>query len=110
MCRARWSSCSLCCGHGAAARVGAVPARQARADARAARFTVPDPGRRVPGLRREEVAELALISDTYYTKLERGKVQGISAAVLDGLTLRARADSAGTRLRGQSDSGGRPRR
>lgn len=47
----------------------------------------PTQGRRVPGLRREEVAELALISDTYYTKLERGKVQGISAAVLDGLTF-----------------------
>lgn len=47
----------------------------------------PTRGRRVPGLRREEVAELALISDTYYTKLERGKVQGISAAVLDGLTF-----------------------
>lgn len=40
----------------------------------------------MPGLRREEVAELALISETYYTKLERGKVPGISAAVLDGLT------------------------
>lgn len=43
-------------------------------------------GRRVPGLRRDEVAELALISETYYTKLERGKVPGISVAVLDGLT------------------------
>lgn len=42
-------------------------------------------GRRVPGLRREEVAELARISETYYTKLERGKVPGISAAVLNGL-------------------------
>ncbi len=41
--------------------------------------------RRVPGLRREEVAERALISTTYYTKLERGKVAGISSAVLDGL-------------------------
>lgn len=47
----------------------------------------PTEGRRVPGLRREEVAELALISDTYYTKLERGRVPGISAAVLDGLTF-----------------------
>ena len=46
----------------------------------------PTEGRRVAGLRREEVAELALISATYYTKLERGKVHGISAAVLDGLT------------------------
>lgn len=41
--------------------------------------------RRVPGLRREEVAELAHISLTYYTRLERGKVPSISGAVLDGL-------------------------
>lgn len=41
--------------------------------------------RRVPGLRREEVAELAHISLTYYTKLERGKVPSISSMVLDGL-------------------------
>lgn len=41
--------------------------------------------RRVAGLRREEVAWLAGISTTYYTKLERGKVAGISDAVLDGL-------------------------
>ena len=43
------------------------------------------PRRRVPGLRREEVAELAHISLTYYTKLERGKVPSISGVVLDGL-------------------------
>lgn len=41
--------------------------------------------RRVPGLRREEVAELAHISLTYYTRLERGKVPSFSGAVLDGL-------------------------
>lgn len=41
--------------------------------------------RRVAGLRREEVATLALISTIYYTKLEQGKVRGISSAVLDGL-------------------------
>ncbi|WP_303323541.1 helix-turn-helix transcriptional regulator [Actinomyces radicidentis] len=41
--------------------------------------------RRVPGLRREEVAELAAISETYYTRLERGRVCTISAAVLDGV-------------------------
>lgn len=41
--------------------------------------------RRVAGLRREEVAWLAGISDTYYTRMERGKVGGISDAVLRGL-------------------------
>lgn len=41
--------------------------------------------RRVPGLRREEVAERARISTIYYTKLEQGKVRGLSSAVLDGI-------------------------
>ena len=41
--------------------------------------------RRVPGMRREEVASAALISTVYYTKLEQGRASGISAAVLDGL-------------------------
>lgn len=50
--------------------------------------------RRVPGLRREEVAELASISLTYYTRLERGRASSISASVLDGLVsaLRLTAD------------------
>lgn len=39
----------------------------------------------MPGLRREEVADLALISTIYYTKLEQGRVGGLSSAVLDGL-------------------------
>ncbi|MER6785111.1 helix-turn-helix domain-containing protein [Streptomyces sp. NPDC000658] len=38
-------------------------------------------GRRVPGLRREEVAVLAAISTAYYTRLEQGRVQP-SASVL----------------------------
>lgn len=41
--------------------------------------------RRVSGLRREEVALLAGISDTYYTRLERGRVHSVSDAVLRGL-------------------------
>lgn len=32
--------------------------------------------RRVPGLRREEVAMLAGVSVEYYTRLERGKLEG----------------------------------
>ncbi|MGO4615711.1 helix-turn-helix domain-containing protein [Nocardia sp. 2YAB30] len=37
---------------------------------------LPDPGspRRVPGLRREEVAQLAAISPDYYTRLEQGRM------------------------------------
>ncbi|WP_328906348.1 helix-turn-helix transcriptional regulator [Streptomyces sp. NBC_00234] len=44
---------------------------------------LPDDGspRRVPGLRREEVARLASISTDYYTRLEQGRIQA-SAAVL----------------------------
>lgn len=38
--------------------------------------------RRVPGLRREEVAQLAGISIDYYTRLEQGRVRTASRAVL----------------------------
>ncbi|WP_369241243.1 helix-turn-helix domain-containing protein [Streptomyces sp. R21] len=41
-------------------------------------------GRRVPGLRREEVALLAAISSDYYTRLEQGRIQP-SASVLAAL-------------------------
>lgn len=41
--------------------------------------------RRVPGLRREEVAQAAAISVDYYNRLERGKVTGASAEVLSAI-------------------------
>jgi transcriptional regulator with XRE-family HTH domain len=41
--------------------------------------------RRVPGLRRDEVAQLAMISTDYYTRLEQGRLTGASAGVLDAL-------------------------
>jgi len=41
--------------------------------------------RRVAGLRRDEVAQLAGISIEYYTRLERGSIGGISDEVLDGI-------------------------
>lgn len=41
--------------------------------------------RRVQGLRREEVAQLAMISTDYYTRLEQGRLAGASPAVLDAL-------------------------
>jgi transcriptional regulator with XRE-family HTH domain len=48
---------------------------------------VPDYGdeRRVPGLRREEVAELAGVSVGYYTRLERGEIGGASESVLEAV-------------------------
>src|SRR4051794_3683857 len=42
--------------------------------------------RRVPGLRREEVAVLAGVSVPYYTRLERGDLSGVSEGVLEALT------------------------
>jgi transcriptional regulator with XRE-family HTH domain len=41
--------------------------------------------RRVQGLRREEVAQLAIISTDYYTRLEQGRLAGASPAVLNAL-------------------------
>jgi transcriptional regulator with XRE-family HTH domain len=48
--------------------------------------------RRVPGLRREEVAELAMISTDYYTRLEQGRLSGASPAVLDALATALRLE------------------
>ncbi|MEU7862205.1 helix-turn-helix transcriptional regulator [Nonomuraea sp. NPDC049141] len=46
----------------------------------------PPPGtRRVPGLRREEVAQLAGVSVDYYIRLERGRTQGVSETVLEAV-------------------------
>ncbi|MQM26259.1 helix-turn-helix domain-containing protein [Glycomyces albidus] len=57
-----------------------------RANVTPARAGLPDVGeRRVPGLRREEVALLANISVDYYTRLERGNIRGASAGVLDAV-------------------------
>ncbi len=41
--------------------------------------------RRVPGLRREEVALLAGVSVDYYTRVERGDLKGVSDRVLDAI-------------------------
>ena len=50
--------------------------------------------RRVPGLRRSEVAALAGMSVEYYAKLERGTLAGVSAGVLDALARALRLDEA----------------
>ena len=51
-------------------------------------------GRRVPGLRREEVAVLAGVSVPYYIRLERGDMNGVSDSVLDALARALRLDEA----------------
>ncbi|GAB2773321.1 helix-turn-helix transcriptional regulator [Terrabacter koreensis] len=49
-------------------------------------------GRRVPGLRRSEVATLAGLSVEYYARLERGQIAGASAGVLDALSRALQLD------------------
>ena len=48
--------------------------------------------RRVPGLRRSEVASLAGLSVEYYARLERGQIAGASAGVLDALARALQLD------------------
>ncbi len=50
--------------------------------------------RRTPGLRREEVAQLAGVSTTWYTWLEQGRDIKVSATVLDAVS-----DAAATEQR-----------
>jgi transcriptional regulator with XRE-family HTH domain len=50
--------------------------------------------RRVPGLRREEVASLAGVSVDYYRRLERGQVSGVSELVLEALAGALKLDEA----------------
>jgi transcriptional regulator with XRE-family HTH domain len=50
--------------------------------------------RRVPGLRREEVAVLAGVSVPYYTRLERGDMSGVSGSVLEALARALQLDEA----------------
>ena len=56
---------------------------------------MPDVGaRRVPGLRRGEVAALAGVSVEYYSKLERGAIGGVSASILDAIARALQLDDA----------------
>lgn len=50
--------------------------------------------RRVPGLRREEVASLAGVSFDYYARLERGNLLGVSDSVLEALARALQLDEA----------------
>ncbi|MCU1555100.1 MAG: transcriptional regulator [Arthrobacter sp.] len=50
--------------------------------------------RRVPGLRRGEVATLAGVSIEYYTRLERGNLAGASEDVLEAVARALRLDEA----------------
>ena len=50
--------------------------------------------RRVPGLRREEVAMLAGLSVDYYARLERGNLSGASESVLEAVARALQLDDA----------------
>src|SRR3954449_10883054 len=71
--------------------------------------------RRVPGLRREEVAVLAGVSVPYYTRLERGDLSGASDGVLEALARALKLDDAERAhlfdlARAAKPTGARPRR
>jgi transcriptional regulator with XRE-family HTH domain len=50
--------------------------------------------RRVPGLRREELAQIAGISVNYYTRLEQGQSANASDAIIDALARALQLDDA----------------
>lgn len=65
--------------------------RRARVTPEAAGISA-GPNRRVAGLRRSEVADLAGVSVEYYAKLERGAIAGASASVLDAVSRALQLD------------------
>ena len=58
-----------------------LTSRRARITPEQAGLPLYGANRRVPGLRREEVALLAGVRVDYYTRLERGNLGGVSEAV-----------------------------
>ncbi|UXY23954.1 helix-turn-helix domain-containing protein [Streptomyces cynarae] len=88
-----------------------LKARRAQLTPRECGLTEKDSARKVAGLRREEVAQLAAISVDYYTRLEQGRVRA-SVPVLTTLARALRLDddqqSYLYELAGRSDA--RPRR
>lgn len=69
-----------------------LTSRRARISPEQAGVPVFSGNRRVPGLRREEVAHLAGVSTDYYSKLERGHTRGASIEVLDAIARALQLD------------------
>src|SRR3984885_6814123 len=63
-----------------------LSSRRAKITPEQARLSAYARNRRVPGLRRSEVADLAGVSVEYYAQLERGSLAGVSENVLDALS------------------------
>jgi transcriptional regulator with XRE-family HTH domain len=70
--------------------------RARRAQLRPEDVGLPDlgPRRRVQGLRREELAQLAGVSVSYYARLEQGQSRGASPEVLEAIARALRLDAA----------------
>jgi transcriptional regulator with XRE-family HTH domain len=71
-----------------------LASRRARITPQQAGLPVYGGHRRVPGLRREEVALLAGVSVDYYTQMERGNLSGVSDSVLHALAGALQLDEA----------------
>ncbi|MGR6968241.1 helix-turn-helix domain-containing protein [Streptomyces cynarae] len=71
-----------------------LASRRARISPQQAGLPAYGGNRRVPGLRREEVALLAGVSVDYYVRLERGHLAGASEQVLDCVANALRLDDA----------------
>lgn len=68
--------------------------RRSRLTPEAAGLPIYGGNRRVPGLRREELALLAGMSVDYYVRLERGNLSGASESVLESLAAALQLDEA----------------
>jgi transcriptional regulator with XRE-family HTH domain len=68
--------------------------RRAKLTPQQAGLTIYGGNRRVPGLRREEVAMLAGVSADYYTRLEKGNLSGASDSVLEAIAGALQLDEA----------------
>ncbi|MFZ7087566.1 helix-turn-helix transcriptional regulator [Curtobacterium sp. RRHDQ10] len=68
--------------------------RRARITPEAVGLTASATGRRVEGLRREEVATLAGVSAEYYNRMERGKLAGVSESVLAAVARALQLDES----------------
>lgn len=88
--------------------------RRARSTPGAAGLPVYGGTRRVPGLRRGEVAALAGVSIEYYIRLERGNLAGVSEEVLEAIAATLHLDETERahllNLARTAGQGGQPRR
>lgn len=71
-----------------------LTSRRAKITPERSGLTAHSRGRRVPGLRRSEVADLAGVSVEYYAQIERGNLAGVSDSVLDAVARALQLDDA----------------